>query len=137
MMELKWIEDVVTPETSDDAVMLLSIIEEFKKFPSNFMNARHKRYDMIKSQMTRIIEIEYTNTMVADVANHWLVRLEFLLDYGMRYGRDKWYQKNIKKTIRNMKKDIDTYPEKITNSDNYWFSYTAEEIMEPWKKMMN
>ena len=36
-----------------------------------------------------------------------------------------------------MKKDIDTYPEKITNSDNYWFSYTAEEIMEPWKKMMN
>ena len=133
MTELKWIEDMVVPETSEDAVQLLSIIDEFNKFPSNFINARHKRFDIIKNQMERIIEIEYTNCMVADVANHWLCRLEYLLMMGMEYGRDHWYQKSIRKIIKNMKKDIDSYPQKIIDSDNYWFSYTPGEVMEKWK----
>ena len=38
--------------------------------------------------------------------------------------------------INKMKKDKEDYPERIMNSDNYWFSYTAEDIMEPWKKMI-
>lgn len=133
MMELKWIEDLVTPETSEDAIELLRIIDEFGKFPNNFMNAKCKRMGILRSQRERIIDIEYTNTMVADVADHWLRRLEYLMAMGDSYGRDKWYQKSIKKTIRKMKKDIESYPEKITNSDNYWFSYTAEEIMDKWK----
>jgi hypothetical protein len=136
MTELKWIEDLVVPETSDDAIELLTIIDEFSKFPNNFINAKCKRMGILGSQMTRIIEIEYTNTMVADVASQWLSRLENLMYVGDAYGRDKWYQKNIRKIIRKMKRDIETYPEKITNSDNYWFSCTAEEMMEPWKKMI-
>jgi hypothetical protein len=134
MTELKWIEDLVVPEVSTDALQLLKIIDEFEKFPSNFMNARVKRIGILESQMERIIDIEYTNTMVADVANHWLTRLEYLLMMGREFGRDKWYQKSIRKIIRGMKKDVSDYPERITNSGNYWFNYTADEIMEPWRK---
>jgi hypothetical protein len=136
MTELKWIEDMVVPETSEDAVQLLKIIDEFSKFPNNFVNARHKRFSIIIDQMKRIVDIEFTNTMVADVADHWLRRLEYLLEVGREYGTNKWYQKGIRKTIRGMKKDIDSYPQKIIDSDNYWFSYTAKEIMSPWKESM-
>jgi hypothetical protein len=134
MTELKWIEDLVTPETSDDAVELLRIIDEFQKFPTNFINAKCKRMGILKSQMERIIMLDISNVVVADIANQWLTRLEELMYIGDTYGRDRWYQKNIRKRINKMKKDKEKYPEQITNCDNLWFSYTAEDIMGPWKK---
>ncbi len=134
MTELKWIENLVVPETSEDSVRLLSIIDEFEKFPNNLINARVKRFGILKDQMERIIDIEYTNPMAADIANQWLVRLEYLLMVGREYGRDKWYQKKIRKIIKNMKNDIKNYPQKIIDSDNYWFSYSPDEVMEKWKK---
>ena len=136
MEDFKWIEDLVIPETSIDAIELLKIIDEFDKFPNNLYHARAKRLDLLEDYMFRIIDLEITNIIVADIANEWLSRLEHLIEYGGSHGRDKWYQKDIRKVIKNMKKAKLGFPEKILNSDNLWFSYTAEEILEPWKKIL-
>jgi hypothetical protein len=137
MNELKWIEDLIIPETSTDAIELLKIIDEFDKFPNNLYHARAKRFDLLEDYMFRIVDLDITNVIVADIANEWLSRLEYLIKFGGTYGRDKWYKKNVTKLIKKMKKTKLEYPEKILNSENMWFSYTAEEIMEPWKEMMN
>lgn len=134
MEELKWIEDVVAPETSNDAIELLRIINEFEGFPSNFINSRGKRMDILISQKKRIINIDYTITVVADAANHWLVRLDNLIGFADTYGKDHWHQKNIRKLIRTMKKDIYLYPIKIINSESYWFNCSPKDIMKPWKE---
>lgn len=137
MNELKWIEDLVIPETSTDAVELLKIIDEFDKFPNNLYHARGKRFDLLHDYMFRIVDLDITNVIVADIANEWLSRLEHLIEFGRTYGKDKWYKKNVTKVIKNMKKAKLKFPEQILDSENMWFSYTAEDIMEPWIEKMN
>lgn len=134
MEEFKWIEDLVIPETSTDAIELLKIIDEFDKFPNNLYHARGKRFDLLEDYMSRIIDLEITNVIVADIANEWLSKLEYLIEFGGIYGKDRWFKKNVTKAIKNMKKAKLKFPEKILDSENMWFSYTAEDIMESWKK---
>ena len=134
MDELKWIEDLVIPETSMDAISFLKVVDEFNKFPTNMMHARGKRLDLLRGYMDEIISINITNIVVADVACEWLSRLDELMDYGGNYGMVKWEQKGIRKMIRDMKKCGETYNNKILKAKNYWYSQTTEEMMEAWKK---
>jgi hypothetical protein len=134
MNEFKWIEDLVIPETSVDSIELLKIIDEFDKFPSNLYHARPKRLSLLKSYMDRIITLNITNVIVADVADSWLRKLDYLIEYGGKFGRDKWYQKNIRKIINGMKKSKSIYLEKMLNPNNYFYGMTAEDMLMKWKK---
>jgi hypothetical protein len=136
MDELKWIEDFVIPETSEDAIELLKIIDKFSKFPTNMKHARGNRLDLLRGYMEDIISINITNVVVADVACQWLNQLDELRHYGGNYGMIKWEQKGIRRMIRNMKKRGETYNDKILNATNFWYSMTAEEMMEPWVEKM-
>jgi hypothetical protein len=86
--------------------------------------------------MEDIISINITNVVVADVACQWLNQLDELRHYGGNYGMIKWEQKGIRRMIRNMKKRGETYNDKILNATNFWYSMTAEEMMEPWVEKM-
>jgi hypothetical protein len=134
MTELQWIKDTISPETSGDTIELLRIIDEFDKFPNNFINATGKRLDILRGQMSRIIDLKITNPTVADLANEWLCRLDWLIEYGKLHGRNKWYQKDIRSTIRCMKVDMKKHPEKILNGDNFWYGQSTEQMMEQWRK---
>ena len=129
-----WVDKCESPDVQEDGVELLRIMDLFDTFPNNLYHARHKRLELLKSYKEQVLNIDITSVTVAHVASGWLSRLDLLIWWGENYGRDEWYQKEIRNRIKGTKKYKEEAFKEIMNSCDYWYNMDVTKMLEPWRK---
>lgn len=129
-----WVDKCDELDVQEDGVELLRIIDSFDTFPNNLYHAKSKRLELLKTYKQDILDMDITSVTVAHVATQWLAKLEGLILIGEHFGKNRWYQKEIRKRIKNMKKFKEDALNEISNSNNYWYNMNIDEMMEPWRK---
>ena len=128
-----WVSDVVVPEISDDTIELFKIMDTFDTFPSNFMNAKHKRISLLKNHMNQILDLKMTEYSSVSIAGDWLSLIYQLVYEAEAYGSDKWYNKHMRKIIREIKHKKIKLQDELINYENMWSSFSPEELAEDWE----
>ena len=121
MDDFKWIQDI-----SCNKIKTIELLNSVKKrLPKSYANSFHKRRDTLESVMLDIRTLhgglaldrfnyseDEINTLgifigrLSDIENH--------IDLGFSHCRDKWIQKHLKTSTRNIVSSIDKYIKRET-----------------------
>lgn len=127
MGELDWIEEV-----SNNKVKVLELLKEIEgNMPKNFVNAFHKRRDLVNSYLVKAetlkTDIGRDTVTIERITIENLVSRLTHIHYDVTlhthsYHKDRWVKEHMKNSLNNFKKMVKSSIEDIIKGDDcLWF----------------